>query len=258
MPDLTLGICGLRIRLTADDARLLDGARRRYASFRAGGRPDLELSLEPAPRASGPDRIVPRVRRDGRRWRIERHDLALDLGPRGGSAALRRGPAPLDSLLRIVLSFALPARGGFLCHSAAVGGWLFPGRSGAGKSTLGRRAGPERLLADELVGVVRSRLYATPFWGDFRAGRNNGRRRLRGIFFLDRRAPRGVRPLPKPRALANLLRCVLCFDDRAETGRRLLALARSCVASVPTAVLSYDARRTPFAALEPRLEEAAG
>jgi len=256
--ELTLGICGVTLSLLSTDGRFLDRARRRYAPFRARGRADVTIRLSTFPEPRGPRRDEPRSfpRRGG--FRVERHDFEADLGPGGGAAAVLAEPAALDALLRIILSFSLARRGAFLCHAAAVDGRLFPGRSGTGKSTLGRSVPRGRLLADELVGVVGHRLESTPFWGDFRPGCQNGSRPLRAILFLDRRASRGVRPLPKGDAVARLLECVFYVGDDAPAARRLLASARAGVESVPTFVLSYDARRTSFAALERMIGEALG
>lgn len=253
---LSLRVAGVGIRLRTDRPEVLRRLGIRYAPFRARGRPDVALRIAFADRPLGPDREEPQVRADGRTVRVERHDLEADLGPRGGRARVLARPSPLDSLLRIALSFALARRGGFLCHAAAVDGWLFPGRSGAGKSTLGRAAPRDRLLADELVGVRGGRLHATPFWGDFRPGRQNGDRRLEGIFFLDRRAPRGTRPVDKGEALLRLLGCVLYFGDDAPGAARLLAGARRLVEHVPAFTLSYDARRWGFAEVEACVREA--
>ena len=253
MAELDLLLCGAGVRLRAEDARFLAAARRRYATFlgRGGARLDVELSDRPF----RPDLNEPLVEREGRRLRILRHDLELEIGPRGGRARIVRGASPLDSLLRIWTSLALARRGAFLCHSAAVDGWLFPGRSGAGKSTLGRSTPRGRLLADELVGVRGRTLMSTPFWGDFRAGVDNGTRRLEAVILLDRRAPRGVRPVPRSEALARILECALVFLDEPAAARSILAAARKVV-EAPTFVVSYDARRTPFAALETMIKEA--
>jgi hypothetical protein len=245
----------MKVRLRGPGRGFLERARRRYAPFAAGGPPDLTLDVSTFPEPRGRRRLEPKVRPIRGGVRVERHDLEADLGPREGRAAVLGSAAALDALLRIALSFALVRRGGFLCHAAAVGGWLFPGRSGAGKSTLGRSVPRGRLLADELVGVVGRRLESTPFWGDFRAGRQNGARPLRAILFLDRRAPRGVRPLPKAEALARLLECVFYVGDDPPAARKLFRAARAGVESVPTGVLSYDARRTSFAALERMIGE---
>jgi hypothetical protein len=185
---------------------------------------------------------------------VERHDLTFD--PEIGRATVLRSASALDGLLRIALSFEFVRRGGFLCHAAAVDGWLFPGRSGAGKSTLGRAVPPGRLLADELVGVRRRRLLGTPFWGDFRPGRNNGTRPLRALFFLDRDGPRGVHPLTGAAALARLLACVVYFGDDPGAAAEILKTARGVVEAAPSFLLSYDARRTGFPALERMLNGA--
>ena len=244
------------IRLSAEDAPFLTIARKRYAAFPGRGRPDLSIELEPVRKKLRAYRPDPRVAWDGRSWRRDRHDIDLDLAPGVGRAVVTRGASPLDSLLRIILSFELARRGGFLCHSAAVDGWLFPGMSGAGKSTLGRHAPKPRLLADELVGVVGTTLYGTPFRGDFQIGRNNIQRPLKATFFLDRHGPRGVRPVSKPLALASILRCALYFGNDVGGGSAVLAAARKVVERAPTFTLSYDARKTPFKGVEALIKDA--
>ncbi|MBV8880900.1 MAG: hypothetical protein JO332_13095, partial [Planctomycetaceae bacterium] len=188
--------------------------------------------------------------------RVERHDLEVDLAPGLGKATVAANASALDSLLRIVLSFLLVPRGGFLCHSAAVDGWLFPGVSGAGKSTLGRSVPRRRLLADELVGVVGNTLYGTPFRGDFLIGRNNVSRPLEAVLLLDRKGPRGVRPVSKAVALVRLLQCALYFGDDPRGQRAVLAAAKECVLRAPTFALGYDARTTTFRGVETLIRKA--
>lgn len=235
---------------------MLSAARRRYAPFRSAGRSDLTLALARVERPLRPYRNEPRVVWDGRAGRVERHDLEVDLAPGLGRATLAPSATAIDSLLRIVLSFMLADRGGFLCHSAAVDGWLFPGVSGAGKSTLGRSVSKKRLLADELVGVVGDRLYGTPFRGDFLPGRTAVTRPLEAILLLDRKGPRGVRPVGKAIAVARLLQCALYFADDAKGARALLDAARRCVRHAPTFALGYDARTTSFSGVESMIREA--
>jgi hypothetical protein len=244
------------IRLEAEDAPFLASARRRYGPFVAKGAPDVSLDLAFAKTKLQGHRDEPRVVWDGRAGRIERHDLTLDLAPELGRATIVRGPSPLDSLLRVVLSFELVKRGGFLCHSAAVDGWLFPGVSGAGKSTLGRSAPRRRLLADELVGVVGTRLWGTPFRGDFLPGRNPATRPLEAVLLLDRHGPRGVRAVSKAAALIRLLQCALYFGDDPKGGKTILAAARRCVMRAETFALSYDARKTTFSGVESMIRKA--
>lgn len=256
MPAFTIRVCGIVIRLEADDARFIATARRRYGPFVTDRAPDLSIELTLMNRNLGPFRTVPRVRWDGRAGRVERHDLELDLAPGTGRARLVGASSPLDSLLRIALSFELVKRDGFLCHSAAVDGWLFPGLSGAGKSTLGCAAPRKRLLADELVGIVGTRLWGTPFRGDFLPGKNPVSRPLKAIVLLDRRGPKGVRAVSKAAALVRLLQCVLYFGHDPGDGKRLLAASRKCVLKARTFALGYDARKTGFPAVESMIREA--
>jgi hypothetical protein len=244
------------IRLAADDARFLASARNRYRPFLTTGRPDLSLDLGLVTKKLRPYRDEPKVVWDGRAGRVERHDLELDLAPGLGRATLVRGLSPLDSLLRVAVSFELVKRGGFLCHSAAIDGWLFPGVSGAGKSTLGRSAPKRRLLADELVGVVGTRLWGTPFRGDFLPGKNPASAPLEAVILLDRKGPRGVRTVSKAQALVRLLQCALYFGDDARGGKTILAAARRCVMRAQTLALGYDARKTTFSGVESMIKKA--
>lgn len=256
MPELRVRICGITLRLEAESAAPIAAARKRYAAFLTRTRPDLSLTLSLTTKKLRAYRDEPRVIWDGRAGRVERHDLEVDLAPGLGRAIIAANPSALDSLLRIVLSFLLVKRGGFLCHSAAVDGWLFPGVSGAGKSTLGGSVPRHRLLADELVGVVGDRLHGTPFRGDFLIGRNNVSRSLEAVILLDRKGPRGMRPVSKAFALVRLLQCALYFGDDARGSRALLSAARRCVLRAPTFALGYDARTTTFAGVESLIRKA--
>jgi hypothetical protein len=256
LPDFTIRVCDVAIRLAAGDARFIAAACARYAPFRTRQAADLSLDLTLVRGRLRPFREEPRVIWDGRAGRIERHDLELDLVPGLGRATIVRGLSPLDSLLRIALSFEMVKRGGFLCHSAAVDGWLFPGVSGAGKSTLGCSVPKSRLLADELVGVMGIRLWGTPFRGDFLPGKNPMSCPLEAILLLDRRGPRGVREVPKVAALIRLLQCALYFGDDPRSCRKILLAARKCVLRARTFALSYDARKMSFSGVESMIKKA--
>lgn len=256
MPELRVRICDLTIRVEAESAPFIAAAKKRYKAFLARGAPIVTLTLTFTPKKLRAYRDEPHVVWDGRAGRVERHDLELDLAPGIGRAVIAANPSALDSLLRIVLSFLLVKRGGFLCHSAAVDGWLFPGVSGAGKSTLGDATPKHRLLADELVGVVGTRLYGTPFRGDFKIGRNNVRKPLQAVILLDRKGPRGVRAVSKAAALVRLLQCALYFGNDPGGSQAVLAAAKRCVLRAPTFALGYDARTTRFAGVESMIRKA--
>lgn len=255
MAELTLRICGLALRLAGDPA-LLSAARRRYAPFRGAGAADLELEVRPSARPLRFRGEEPRVERAGRLVRAAWDGLRVELSGKRGRALVNPPPARLDSALRIAMSFRLAAAGGFLCHAAAADGWLFPGPSGAGKTTLGRSVPGGRLLSDELSGVRGGRIYATPFWGEFRPGPNRGSRPLEALVFLDRGRPRGVHSLGKPEALARLLECVFFLGEDGASARRILRAARACVERAPCFALSYDARSAGFREVERMIREA--
>jgi hypothetical protein len=256
LPELTVRVCDVAIRLEAEDSAFLRAARKRYEPFVAKASPDVSVGLELVRSRLRPFREEPRVVWDGRAGRIERHDVELDLAPGVGRARVVRGLSPLDSLLRLILSFELVKRGGFLCHSAAVDGWLFPGVSGAGKSTLGRSVPKKRLLADELVGVVGATLWGTPFRGDFLPGKNPISRPLEAVVLLDRKGPKGVRAVSKLDALSRILQCVLYFGDDPRGGERILGAVRTCVMRAQTLALGYDARKSSFTGVESMIKKA--
>lgn len=245
MPEIDLRICGLNVRLSADGA-LCSQARERYRPFLGAGPPDLRLRSARARGSLVAPGVEPRVRSAGGETLVRWDGLALRLRPGNAEAEVAPPVARLDSALRIALCFELLRRGGFLCHAAAVDGWLFPGRSGAGKTTLGRLAPPGRLLSDELVGVRRGRLYGTPFFGEFRPGDSARSHPLLAVILLDRAGPTGARPVSKSEAAVRMLECAFFFGDDAASARRLPGLAKAAVRRVPALALSYDARRTGF------------
>jgi hypothetical protein len=114
----------------------------------------------------------------------------------------------------------------------------------------------QRLLADELVGVVGTRLWGTPFRGDFLPGKNPISKPLEAILLLDRKGPRGVHEVSKAVALIRLLQCALYFGDDAKGGRTILSAAKTCVMRAQTYSLSYDARKTTFSGVESMIRKA--
>ena len=88
MPELTLRVCEIPIRVTAEDRRFIASARKRYAPFLTTAKPALSIDLELVTKRMRPFRDEPRVVWDGRAGRVDRHDLELELAP-----GLGRGPS---------------------------------------------------------------------------------------------------------------------------------------------------------------------
>jgi hypothetical protein len=138
----------------------------------------------------------------------------------------------LDSLLRVLLSWKLAARNGFLLHAATVirngKAYIFTGRSGAGKSTVASLSPPGTVLTDE-ISLLRCengvwRAYGTPFWGEFRAAGSNTSAPVRGIFRLAQAAENLLTPLRPMELLRALMPNVLFFSAESEANRRLLEI----------------------------------
>lgn len=220
----------------------------RYLAFPAEGPPEFhwEVHLRGPVRNPNPgEPALPAAEFEGRTLRIHRYDFeaALDLDSGRGRVSTASSPFSFDSFLRVALTMLLLPRGRVMVHACGLNvdgaGILLPGVSGAGKTTLARRVGPAYAVCDELNIVSRERLWSTPFWGLFVAGRMRVALPLARIIFLNRFRERGVRPVAKAEAAARLMECVLFFSEAhtEEVFARAVEIARA----VPAFELSYDA-----------------
>jgi len=119
----------------------------------------LEVELVPPGIVSDAEDV--RVRREGRRWVMERGDFRAewDLEHRRGWVRQSPNPYSIDSVLRILHSLILARNGGFLVHAASAirngRTFLFAGVSGAGKTTISRLAPPDVTLLTDEISYVR-------------------------------------------------------------------------------------------------------
>jgi hypothetical protein len=147
----------------------------------------------------------------------------------------------LDSLLRVLLSWTLLPKRGFLLHAATVlrGGraFIFTGRSGAGKSTVASLAPAGTVLTDEISLLCEQgaewRAFGTPFWGEFRAEGKRADAGIAGIFQLVQAPRNRIERISPGDALRMLLPNVLFFSKDAEANRRLLEVVTETAQSVP-------------------------
>lgn len=153
----------------------------------------------------------------------------------------------LDSLLRILLSWKLTGRNGFLLHAATVirngKAYVFTGRSGAGKSTLASLSPKGSVLTDEISLLRREndewRAYGTPFWGEFRAAGSNTSAPVRGIFRLVQAAENRVTSLHPVEMIRALLQNVLFFSSEPEATRLLLEIVGQAAEEMPGYELAF-------------------
>jgi hypothetical protein len=153
----------------------------------------------------------------------------------------------LDSLLRVLLSVALPWQDGFLLHAATVlregRAFVFMGRSGVGKSTVARHAPAGCVLTDEISLVRRVdgcwHACGTPFWGEFRAAGQQKHAPVAGIYLLVQAARNCAERLAPAGALRALLPNVLFFSLEREQRQALLRVTSELAASLPVFRLEF-------------------
>ena len=244
----------IAIALRTDDPHFLDLLCQRYVGFLSSSQPEIELDLDLASPGPVSDDDV-RVLREGKEWLFGRGDFQARWDPLTGHGHVRQRPNPyaLDSVLRVLHSLVLAARGGFLLHAASAicdsQAYLFSGVSGAGKTSLTRLA-PDSvtLLTDEISYVRPSSVgysaHGTPFAGELAKAGENSAAPVSALFFLEKGPENRVDELPPAEAIRRLMRNILFFAEDRELVEKLLATACDFVEKVPVRRLTFypDAR----------------
>jgi len=227
---LELSIGCVPFRLQMSDRQLFRAAASRYAAFAAAAARPIHITLDGYSKSESQPAEF-RYEFEGAALRASSQETRFD-GVRNEYA--------LDSLLRVLLSWKLATRHGFLLHAATVvragKAYVFTGRSGAGKSTVASLAPMGTVLTDE-ISLLRFenrewRAYGTPFWGEFRAAGANTSAPVRGLFRLVQAAENRVTPLRPVEMLRALLPNVLFFSAETEANRRLLKILSDAVDSI--------------------------
>lgn len=233
--DLSIGC--VPIRLETSDRQLFRAASSRYAAFAAAAAQPIHVTLNEFSQSES----------QPAEFGFEFEGAALRTTTRATRFDGVRNEHALDSLLRVLLSWKLTGRHGFLLHAATVvrGGkaYVFTGRSGAGKSTVASLSPAGAVLTDE-ISLLRFengewRAYGTPFWGEFRAAGSNSSAPVRGLFRLLQAAENRVTPLRPLEMLRALLPNVLFFSTESEANRRLLKILGHAVDSIPGYQLAF-------------------
>jgi hypothetical protein len=244
---LEFSIGSVPFRVSFPNDILYHSAAARYAAFQGGDGDPFPIRVfdsdEPAQGAS---------------------DFSYDwqearLHCRAGEAVFSgvRNEYAFDSLLRILFSWILLPRTGFLLHAATVvrngRAFIFTGRSGAGKSTLASLAPEGSVLTDE-ISLLRFeeggwRAYGTPFWGEFHAGDVNTSAPIADIFRLVQAPENRVAPLRQAELLRALLPNVMFFSAQPAAHRRLLEILGRAVEKIPGHDLEFRKDRTVWEVL---------
>jgi hypothetical protein len=237
------------IALRTGDRAFLDLLRERYAGFLSSSPPEVELDFELIPPCPVSDDDV-RVRREGTDWLMERGDFRAQWNPATGHGRVRQtaNPYALDSVLRILHSLILSARGGFLLHAASGicdgRAYLFSGVSGAGKTTMTRLAPSDVTLLTDEISYVRPiaagySAYGTPFSGELAKAGENTSAPIGALFFLEQGPENRVDELAPAEAVRRLMRNILFFAEDAALVEKLLATACDFVQKTPVRRLTF-------------------
>ncbi len=225
----------------AIDVALLRAAPDRFLSFDTRGW-EYDLDLDHAQDA---------VRVAGLRFeaRIEREGLHSRLVT---CARPEQLPGVVENLLRMLVAYALVARGGVLLHAAGVADGdrarVFFGVSGAGKTTLSRLAhdAGRRILSDDMVALSPQdgRVYALaiPFAGDFRAAAPHDAHDLQEILRLRQAPAHALVPLRQSDAVASLLKCTPFVNRDPFVADRLLGNLDALLRGAPAQELAFAPR----------------
>jgi hypothetical protein len=239
-----LSIGCIPLRLHASDKRVFSAARERYRAFAGSQTHPFPIYLKDSFSGNG--------KRPEFAYDFEAHNAAVRAFSTESQFIGVSSAYTLDSLLRILLTWILLRRRGFLLHAATVvrdgRAYVFAGRSGAGKSTLASLAPEGSVLTDELSLVRREngvwRAYGTPFWGEFRAGDANSSAPIAGIFGLAQAGENSVAPLPPVEFLRALMANVLFFSANPADSRRLLEIVSQAAEEIRGYTLEFKKDRT--------------
>ena len=242
-------IGNIPIGLATSDEGFVDLLRQRYSGFLSSSHPEFALEFDLIePTAASDDDV--RVRRDGDDWLLERGDFHARWNAHTGRGKVRQNANPyaLDSVLRILHSLIIAARGGFLLHAASAicGGraFLFSGVSGAGKTTMTRLAPPDVTLLTDEISYVRPdacgySAFGTPFAGELARPGENCSAPISALFFLEQGPENRVDELSSAEAVRRLMRNILFFAEDHNLVDQLLATACDFINRVPIRRLTF-------------------
>lgn len=249
---VSIQIGGVSVGILSDNPTFVEMLERRYAGFLTnadGSDFQLEVVLH-EPVEPGTEEDL-RVTRAGESWVLQRGDFhaTWNASARRGKVFQSNNPYAIDSVLRIVHTLILAARGGFLVHAASAVrngcAFLFAGVSGAGKSTISRLAPADvHLLTDEISYVVRRDTgqywaYGTPFAGELGRAGENLSAPVKTLFLLEQGAENRIAAVASTDAARLLLRNILFFAADEENVRRVFQSACEFAEKVPVRRLCF-------------------
>lgn len=254
MRDFNLTIAGISIRFSAKSAGFVKRLRGRYGPFESAGGGKGWLAVV---NTAGRDFFNSALQRSSVEFHTSEKFIISgahfsasgDMRTKTLDVFMQESLVSFDGFLRVFLSLLLPAKKGFLVHSAGVSiggrGCLLPGKSESGKTTLYRKLGNKYVIGDELIAVHADKgvywISSTPFWGNFRKGAVNKTCRLGAIYFLDKsRSRQGIEPLTASEGIEGLLKVALCYTNDSVHAKQLLSNIISAVVTVKSHKFKFN------------------
>ncbi len=222
-------IADFTFKFKSEQKKVLGILEKRYKKFFIGSKAEFFFEINFLKKPSLPFR--PSIIFKEKKLIIKRGDFycVLDIKNKKGSLEISPKVQSFDSFLRVLCSWLLINKTGFLLHCAGAimnnKGCLFVGKSGAGKSTIAKCFAGHRsqvtgheILTDELVPLRiekgKVKIYGSPFWGEMKnKGENKpGGIELEKIFFLKKAKVNRVNEVSKSEFYKRMLRCVMSFS----------------------------------------------
>lgn len=181
--ELKVNIAGINFGISSDKSYPLEWLRQSYGSYLTGKKAEVKVQLFHRRQKIG----------------LIKNQLFSEpyniYGESGFNFRIyhKKNYVAAGDILRLLISFILTQRAGFLMHSCGLiinkSAYLFAGPSGAGKTTIARLVdNGYALLSDETTAVIKEGkdyyASATPFFGDFGRITSNLKAPLKAIFFL--------------------------------------------------------------------------
>ncbi len=168
-------------------------------------------------------------------------------------------PTPIDTPLRLLLSYELPRRRGLLVHACGFadprGAVVFMAPSGGGKTTTARKLPHATVLSDDQVALRWTPegwcAWSLPFVGEYARATRPQKARLRAVVLLSQASEVSLARVSAQTALPKVLSGTVYFVRGDPGSAALLDHAIDLVASVPV----YSLGITRDAPVGPVLDE---
>lgn len=174
-------------------------------------------------------------------------EIEINLSEHSGKGIIEKNIYSFDSFLRILYTYLLLEKQGFLIHSSGVvkkkQAYLFPGVSMAGKSTIARFSAGSFILSDELVAVRKIggqyRAYSTPFTGELDLPAQNLSFPINGVYFPRKSQNNILAALTLKQSLPKFLTNILFFNSEKHFLDKIFGIAEDFLLAVPAYKMQF-------------------